>query len=102
MGLRPHPRCRGTIGQPIALGGTNWLNLRFVTVLRRRAGGRRPDIDKDGAWLTELTQGDRLKREMPLAIAEILGRESADSLPMLSCSWNRLGLGPVSRLGSRS
>jgi ATP-dependent helicase/nuclease subunit B len=55
----------------------------YATVLRRcRDAGPRPDLKKDGPWLTELAQGtlDRLNREMPPATAEILARESADFL----------------------
>lgn len=59
------------------------LHALYASVHRRcRDAGRRPDLEKDGAWLTKLAQGalDRLNREMPPATAEILARESADFL----------------------
>jgi ATP-dependent helicase/nuclease subunit B len=59
------------------------LHALYASVLRRcRDAGRRPDLEKDGAWLTALAQGalERLNREMPPASAEILARESADFL----------------------
>jgi len=61
----------------------NELHAIYASVLRRcRDAGRRPDINKDGAWLTDLAKKalDRLNREMPPATAEILARESAEFL----------------------
>jgi ATP-dependent helicase/nuclease subunit B len=55
----------------------------YAALLRRcRAGGRRPDPGKDGAWLRAYAQAvlDRLNREMPAATAEILDRETRDFL----------------------
>jgi CRISPR/Cas system-associated exonuclease Cas4 (RecB family) len=55
----------------------------YAALLRRcRADGRRPDLARDGDWLTSLAKAalDRLNREMPPATAEILERESRDFL----------------------
>jgi RecB family exonuclease len=84
LGLRPvdeGERDKDVWLDPLTRGSE--LHDIYATALRRcRDAGRRPDMKKDGPWLTELAQGalDRLNREMPPATAEILARESADFL----------------------
>ena len=84
LGLRPvdeRKRDKDVWLDPLTRGSE--LHDIYATVLRRcRDAGRRPDLKKDGPWLTELAQAtlDRLNREMPPATAEILARESADFL----------------------
>ncbi len=84
LGLRPvdeRERDKDVWLDPLTRGSE--LHDIYATVLRRcRDAGRRPDIRKDGAWLTQLAHAalDRLNREMPPATAEILERETADFL----------------------
>ena len=84
LGLRPvddGERDRDVWLDPLTRGTE--LHDIYASLLRRcRAVGRRPDIGKDGAWLTALARTTlaRLNREMPPATAEILERESRDFL----------------------
>lgn len=84
LGLRPvdeGDRDKDVWLDPLTRGSE--LHDIYATVLRRcRDAGRRPDIKRDGSWVTELAQEtlNRLNREMPPATAEILAREGADFL----------------------
>ena len=84
LGLRPvdeRERDKDVWLDPLTRGSE--LHDIYATVLRRcRDAGRRPDMKKDGAWVTELAQEtlNRLNREMPAATAEILAREGEDFL----------------------
>jgi RecB family exonuclease len=84
LGLRPvddRERDKDVWLDPLTRGSE--LHDLYAALLRRcRDGKRRPDVKKDGAWLTALAKEilDRLNREMPPATAEILDRESRDFL----------------------
>jgi RecB family exonuclease len=84
LGLRPvddGERDKDVWLDPLTRGSE--LHDIYAALLRRsRAEGRRPDLEKDGDWLTSRANAalDRLKREMPPATAEILERESRDFL----------------------
>jgi ATP-dependent helicase/nuclease subunit B len=84
LGLRPvndGERDKDVWLDPLTRGSE--LHDIYAALLRRcRAEGRRPDLGKDGDWLTSAATAvlDRLNREMPPATAEILERESRDFL----------------------
>src|SRR6185295_13959553 len=84
LGLRPvsdDERDKDVWLDPLTRGSE--LHDLYAALLRRcREAGRRPEVEKDGAWLENLAQGalDRLNEEMPPSTPEILARESADFL----------------------
>ena len=84
LGLRPvddGERDKDVWLDPLTRGSE--LHDAYASLLRRcRDEGRRPDLGKDGDWLTSQANAalDRLNREMPPATAEILERESRDFL----------------------
>lgn len=84
LGLRPvddGERDKDVWLDPLTRGSE--LHDIYAQLLRRcRDAGRRPEIGKDGAWLTRLGKDalDRLNQEMPPATTEILERESRDFL----------------------
>ncbi len=84
LGLRPvdeRERDRDVWLDPLTRGSE--LHDIYAKALRRcREAKRRPDMEKDGAWLQALAE-ERLKelhREMPAATDEVLARESRDFL----------------------
>jgi ATP-dependent helicase/nuclease subunit B len=84
LGLRPVDdgvRDKDIWLDPLTRGSE--LHDIYAALLRRcRAADRRPDLEKDGEWLTSLAKAalDRLNLEMPPATEEILERESRDFL----------------------
>ena len=84
LGLRPvdeGERDKDVWLDPLTRGSE--LHDIYAALLRRcRDAGRRPDLKKDGAWITKYAKDalHRLNEEMPPATAEILERESRDFL----------------------
>jgi len=84
LGLRPvdsGDRDKDVWLDPLTRGSE--LHDIYAALLRRcRAGGRRPNLEKDSVWLTTLAKEtlERLNREMPPATVEILERETRDFL----------------------
>ena len=84
LGVRPvdeRERDRDVWLDPLTRGSE--LHDLFAAVLRRcREENRKPDCEKDGAWLKSLAEARliELQREMPPATSEILDRESREFL----------------------
>jgi RecB family exonuclease len=84
LGLRPvdgRERDKDIWLDPLTRGSA--LHDLYASLHRRcRDEKRRPDLNKDGAWLDGLAKAalDRLNEEMPPASSEILDRETRDFL----------------------
>ena len=92
VGLRADARVGRTLGERIALGGTNWLNLRFVTPLDIALRMGAPFLVERGIDPSEEGLGPALIMRLLLDLPEKGGyfRPLADQPTMAQALWTTL------------